>query len=145
MPLTVNPNRSALPTVQGKASTDTPPSAVRSAPELTRDGSFSLGLQGKTGEKDVAAALGKILDPTSAKQYAGFGQKLGSSQGAMLRGVERDMGQWLREYPQASAAEVAAQGKEIVSKHCMIQKTFQDMAQQLASKAIERMKDAFEG
>ncbi|WP_375766679.1 hypothetical protein NR798_34045 [Archangium gephyra] len=118
---------------------------VKSAKDLLAGGSLNLGVNKDSTKEQVAVAL-KQLAGDKGVQYANTIEGLGKAfKGRALEGVQKEMGEWLKANPNATPDQVHAQSTKTLYKHTMINQQFKQTIEQMASAAISRMKDTFEG
>lgn len=115
------------------------------AKELLSGGSYKIGVDKNSTDKQVAESLVKLLGDKGA-QYAGMIETLGKDfKGRALDGVQKDMAAWLKDHPTANQSQIYEQANKTLYKHTMINQQFKQTIEQMASDAISRMKDTFEG
>lgn len=134
---------------QTTATTEAPPNpvaeGVKSSKELLAGGSLNLGVNKDSTKEQVAVAL-KQLAGNKGVQYASTIEGLGKAfKGRALEGIQKEMGEWLKANPNATPDQVHAQATKTLYKHTMINQQFKSTIDQMASAAISRMKDTFEG
>lgn len=142
--------RSPAPSVAARttAAADTPNptgEGVKSSKDLLSGGSYNIGVNKDSTKEQVAASLLQLAG-NKGIQYANTIEGLGKAfKGRALEGIQKEMGEWLKANPNASPDQVHAQATKTLYKHTMINQQFKQTIDQMASAAISRMKDTFEG
>lgn len=141
--------RSPAPSVAARtAAADAPnPSGegVKSSKDLLAGGSYNIGVNKDSTKEQVAVALKQIAGDKGV-QYANTIEGLGKAfKGRTLEGVQKEMGEWLKANPNATPDQVHAQATKTLYKHTFINQQFKQTIEQMASAAISRMRDTFEG
>lgn len=96
--------------------------------------------------EDVEKALAELVGDKKGKGYAFTAECLGKSfKGRALEGIQKEMGQWLKANPNATQAQVFEQASKTMMKHVLMNQQFKQTIDQMASAAISRMRDTFEG
>lgn len=147
-PSGVNNRPTVAPTRTAAAATDTGDAAgqgVQSAKDLLAGGSYKIGVNGSSSKEEVAPALVKLAGDQGV-WYTQMAEGLGKTfKDRMLKGVESQMNTWLQANKNATPDQVAAQAKKILGTQLITQQSFKSTIDSMASAAIDRMKDAFEG
>jgi hypothetical protein len=142
--------RSPAPSVAARttAAAETPnPSGegVKSSKDLLSGGSYNIGVNKDSTKEQVAASLLQLAG-NKGIQYANTIEGLGKAfKGRALEGIQKEMGEWLKANPNATPEQVFAQSSKVMAKHTMVNMQFKQTIDQMASDAINRMKDTFEG
>ncbi len=152
MSFNVNNRTPPAATARTATAANTTPSAseltdqgVKTAKELTSGGSYNIGVNKDSDKTKVAEALVQIAGDKGA-QYANTIEGLGKAfKGRALEGIQKEMGEWLKANPNATQTQVFEQATKTLYKHTMINQQFKQTIDQMASAAISRMKDTFEG
>lgn len=140
--------RSPAPSVAARsAAAESNPSGegVKPSKDLLSGGSYNIGVNKDSTKEQVAVALKQIAGDKGV-QYANTIEGLGKAfKGRALEGVQKEMGEWLKANPNATPDQVHAQATKTLYKHTMINQQFKQTIEQMASAAISRMRDTFEG
>ena len=148
MSINVNNRTPSVATTRTTAAAETPNpvgEGVKSAKDLLAGGSLNLGVNKDSTKEQVAVAL-KQLAGDKGVQYANTIESLGKAfKGRALEGIQKEMGEWLKANPNATAAQVFEQASKVMMKQVLMNQTFKQTIDQMASAAVSRMKDTFEG
>jgi hypothetical protein len=134
--------RTASPSIQ-------PPSAeelkgVKSGSELGTD--LKLGVTTDSKLEDVQSALGQLVGEKKGQGYGMMIEGLGKAfKGRALEGIQKDMAAWLKDNKNATPAQVFEQASKVMMKQVLMNQTFKQTIDQMASAAVSRMRDTFEG
>jgi hypothetical protein len=128
-----------------------PPSAkdlegVKSAKELGAD--FKLGVTKDSKSEDVVAALSQLVGGPKAQGYSSMMDAFlgnGPFKTRALDGIQKEMSAWLKANPNATPTQVFEQASKTMMTQVLMNKTFKETIDQMASAAVNRMKDTFEG
>ncbi|AKJ05843.1 hypothetical protein ATI61_110407 [Archangium gephyra] len=134
--------RTAGPTI--KAPTAEELKGVKSGSELGTD--LKLGVTTDSKLEDVQAALGQLVGKGKGDSYGMMIEGLGKAfKGRALEGIQKDMAAWLKDNKNATPAQVFEQASKVMMKQVLMNQTFKQTIDQMASAAVSRMKDTFEG
>jgi hypothetical protein len=149
-PITTRPPVSPAPTARAATTPVEPPpnpvaEGVKSAKDLLAGGSYNIGVNKDSTPEQLASSLLQIAG-NKGIQYADTIDKLGKAfKGRTLEGIQKEMGEWLKANQNATPDQVHAQATKTLYKHTFINQQFKQTIDQMASAAIDRMKDTFEG
>jgi len=98
----------------------------------------------------LAEPINTLLGPEQGEKYAVFyAQQLAglgkTFKDAAIKKVTADMDKWAKANPNGTLEDFQKEFKTKLSNAIMVQSTFKQHISQMASQAIERMKDTFEG
>ncbi|MCY1076215.1 hypothetical protein [Archangium lansingense] len=132
-------------TTQAPSTSELKDQGALTAKELLSGGSYNIGANKNSTKEQVAESLVKLLGDKGA-QYAHTLESLGKDfKGRALEGVQKDMAAWLKDHPNANQSQIYEQANKTAYKHTMVNQMFKQTIEQMASAAISRMKDTFEG
>ncbi|HYO72811.1 MAG TPA: hypothetical protein VEU33_42790 [Archangium sp.] len=133
--------RTAGPTIQPPSAEDL--KGVKSGSALGT--AFKLGVTTDSKLEDVQAALGQLVGGAKGASYGMMIESLGKTfKGRALDGIQKDMAAWLKQNKNATPAQVFEQASKVMVKQVLMNQTFKQTIDQMASDAVNRMKDTFE-